>query len=77
MPPSWEHSIDTTAQSTLWGKNLIWSWREGLHDQEAGVVASQLNWETDLALEKECPLAFIYSSEWSPMEFWRQTGGQS
>jgi hypothetical protein len=49
MPPSWEHSIDTTTESRLWGKDLLWSWREGVHDQEMGSAASQLNWETDPA----------------------------
>ena len=25
MPPSWEHSIDTTADTRLWGRDLLWS----------------------------------------------------
>jgi hypothetical protein len=47
MPPSWEHTRDTTADTTLWGRDLVWSWREGQHDQEKGPASSQLNWETD------------------------------
>ena len=47
MPPSWEHGVDTTPDSSLWGRDLIWSWRQGQHDQEKGTVISQLNWETD------------------------------
>ena len=49
MPPSWEHSADTTAERSLWGRDLVWSWRQGQHDQENGQASSQLNWETDPA----------------------------
>ena len=49
MPPSWEHSGDTTTDTKLWGRDLLWNWRQGLHDQEPKNLNSQLNWETDLA----------------------------
>jgi hypothetical protein len=49
MPPSWEHNADTTAETRLWGRDLLWSWRQGQHDQERGIASSQLNWETDPA----------------------------
>ena len=47
MPPSWEHNAETTLESRLWGRDLLWSWRQGLHDQERWAASSQLNWETD------------------------------
>jgi len=49
-PPSWEHNEDNTPEldhEKMWGKDLLWNWRQGVHSVYKSHVSSQLNWETD------------------------------